>query len=77
VIATLMVIAVFRFGLLTAIVWQFVFFLSVSYPLTADFSVWYAGRSIFALTLLVALAIYGARVSLGGQRMFKSRLLEE
>ena len=77
VIATLMVIAVFRFGLLTAIVWQFVFFLSVSYPLTTDFSIWYAGRSILALTLLVALAIYGARVSLGGQRMFQSRLLEE
>jgi hypothetical protein len=58
-------------------VWQFVFFLSVSYPLTTDLSIWYANRSIFALGALAILACYGAYVSLGGQRMFQGRLLEE
>jgi len=77
VIATLMVVAVFRFGLLTAIVWQFVFFVTVSYPLTTDLSIWYANRSIFAIAVLLVLAIYGARVSLGGQKIFHGRLLED
>ncbi|HWO00399.1 MAG TPA: serine/threonine-protein kinase [Blastocatellia bacterium] len=77
VIAALLVIAVFRFGLLTAMVWQFVFVLSCFYPLTTDLSVWYAHRSIFALAMLVALASYGTYVSLGGQRVFQGRLLEE
>jgi serine/threonine-protein kinase len=76
-IATLMVITVCRFGLLTAIVWQFVFYLSLSYPLTTDLSIWYANRSIFALSVLVALSSYGAYISLGGQRMFHNKLLED
>lgn len=77
IIATLMVVAVFRFGLLTAIVWQFVFFLSVSYPLTTDFSIWYSNRTILCLVVLMALAIYGTRVSLGGQKLFSGKLLED
>jgi serine/threonine-protein kinase len=76
-IATLWVIAVVRFGLLTAMVWQLVFFLSAFYPLTTDISIWYASRSMFALLVLIALASYGAYVSLGGQRVFKSGLLED
>jgi serine/threonine-protein kinase len=75
-IAMLLVVAFSRFGLLTAIIWQFVFALSCFYPLTTDLSIWYAGRSIFALAVLVSLASYGAYVSLGGQRMFQQRLLE-
>lgn len=59
------------------IVGQFVFVLSCFYPVTTDLSIWYANRSIFALAVLVSLATYGAYVSLGGQRMFHGRLLEE
>jgi serine/threonine-protein kinase len=77
VIATLLVIAVVRFGLLTVIVYQFVFFLSYVSPLTSDLSVWYANRWMFMLVVLVALASYGAYISLGGQRMFHDRLLED
>jgi hypothetical protein len=77
VTAALLVVAVFRFGLLTAIVWQVVFDVSCFYPLTTDLSIWYANRSIFALGVLVALASYGAYVSLGGQQMFQGRLLED
>jgi eukaryotic-like serine/threonine-protein kinase len=77
VIATLLVVAAFRFGLLTAMVFQFVFVLSCFYPLTTDLSIWYSSRSLFALAVLVALASYGAYVSLGGQWMFQNRLLED
>jgi serine/threonine-protein kinase len=77
VIATLLVVAVFRFGLLTAIVWQFVFFVTISNPLTTDFSIWYANGSILAIALLLLMAIYSTRVSLGGQKIFQGRLLED
>lgn len=77
VIATLLVVGVFRFGLLTAIIAQFVFFLSFPFPLTTDLSIWYANRSLFALFVLIALASYGAYVSLGGQRILHTSLLED
>jgi serine/threonine protein kinase len=54
IIATLLVFAISRFGLLTAVVDQFVFILSFSCPLTTDLSIWYANRSMFALTVIVA-----------------------
>ena len=76
-ISALLVIAIARFGLLTSIVCQFVFFLTFIFPLTSDLSSWYANRAVFGLAILVALASYGAYVSLGGQRMFQSKLLEE
>jgi serine/threonine-protein kinase len=76
-IATFVVVGVFRFGLLTAIVSHFVFNLTFFFPLTTDLSIWYANRSIFALVVLAALASYAAYISLGGQRIFHNRLLED
>ena len=76
-IATFVVVGVFRFGLLTAIVSHFVFNLTFFFPLTTDLSIWYANRSIFALVVLAALASYGAFISLGGQQIFHNRLLED
>jgi len=70
-------VTVYRFGLLSAIVSQFVFLLSVFYPVTLDLSIWYANRSVFALAILTILACYGFYISLGGQRLFQTRLLEE
>ncbi len=44
--------------------------------MTTDFSLWYADRTVFALALVVTLAFYGLRTSLGGRPIFASRLLD-
>jgi predicted Ser/Thr protein kinase len=76
-ISLVIVIAVARLGLLATMVAQLFFFLTMVYPMTTDFSVWYASSTVFALTILLALAIYGFYTSLGGQRVFGEKLLHD
>ena len=64
------VIVLTRLGLLATTSFLFFQGLCVEYPLTADFSVWYAGGALFALGVAVALAIYGFRTSLAGRSLF-------
>ena len=61
-------VLIFRFGLLAygAGVFSYLFIRRV--PITLDPSAWYFGRSMFALMLLVAVAIYGFVISMGGKR---------
>ncbi len=58
----------YRFGLLAmsfmAVPWTFL----RAVPVTLDASAWYFGRSLFALLLIVALALCGFFISLGGKR---------
>lgn len=77
VISLIVVIMVARLGLLATMVAQLVFFLTAFYPLTTDFSIWYASSSVFALTIVLGLAIYGFYTSLGGQRVFGGKLLND
>ena len=63
--------------LLATMVAQLFFFLTRPYPLTTDFSVWYATSTIFALVIALGLAIYGFYISLGGQRVFGGKLLND
>jgi serine/threonine-protein kinase len=77
IMATLAVITVARFGLLAAIAWQLFFSVSYRYPLTTDLSIWYAPNGLFALAVLVALSGYGYYTSLGGQKVFGGKLLED
>ena len=72
-IALTIVTVVARFGLLATMAAQLVFFLSLEYPMTTDFSVWYASSTIFALVIILGLAVYGFYISLGGQRVFAGR----
>ena len=76
-IAVIIVIMVARLGLLATMVAQLVFFLTAFYPMTTDFSVWYASSTAFALTIVLGLAIYGFYTSLGGQRVFGGKLLSD
>ena len=76
-IATVSVISVARFGLLATIAFNLFFNLSFFYPLTSDFSVWYASAAFFPLVVMLTLAIYGFYISLGGQTVFKGGLLRE
>ncbi|MDQ3009726.1 MAG: hypothetical protein M3X11_03345 [Acidobacteriota bacterium] len=74
IIATSSVFTIFRFGLLAGMAWQLFFSLSFHYPLTANFSLWYANVTIFCLLVLTALAAFGCYTSIGGQKLFKRSL---
>jgi len=75
--AAAVVITVSRFGLLATIVYFLFFWLSFGYPVTLDLSNWYAGNSLFAIGVMVALSAYGCYTSLGGQKVFSGKLLKE
>jgi len=47
-----------------------------SFVLTTDFSTWYAGRSLLAVLVFAALAIYGFSISLAGRPLFKDEILD-
>ncbi|HJP94057.1 MAG TPA: serine/threonine-protein kinase [Pyrinomonadaceae bacterium] len=70
-------ILVARFGLLATMAAQLFFFLSAAYPMTTDFSAWYASSTIFAIVIALGLAVYGFYTSLGGQPVFGERLLSD
>jgi hypothetical protein len=76
-VALSITIVVARFGLLATMTAQLFFFLSVTYPLTTDFSAWYASSTIFALVVALGISVYGFYTSLGGRRVFADRLLGE
>jgi hypothetical protein len=77
IIATILVLTTARFGLLASMAWQFFFLLTFSWPLTTNFSQWYSSGTIFALTVLVGLAVYGFYTSLAGQPLFREGILKE
>jgi serine/threonine-protein kinase len=66
-VAATLTILISRFGLLATMVAQLFFFLSLAYPLTTDFSAWYAPSTIFALVIALGLSIYGFYISVGGK----------
>jgi len=76
-VALSITIVVARFGLLATMTAQLFFFLSVTYPLTTDFSAWYASSTVFALVVALGISVYGFYTSLGGRRVFADRLLGE
>jgi len=76
-VALSIAIVVARFGLLATMTHQLFFFLSVTYPLTTDFSAWYSSSTVFALVMALGISVYGFYTSLGGRRLFADRLLGE
>lgn len=75
--AVLFVIVCMRFGLMAAITSLFVVRLLNSVPITTDFSAWYAGSSLAVLLAVLAIAGYAFHTSLGGQKVFEGKLLNE
>jgi len=64
------VCVVTRFGLLAFVATAVTYRLTTTFPITADFSAWYAGGSLFSLIIVAALGVYGFYISLAGQRLF-------
>ena len=60
----------FRFGLLSVAATYFFFSLLQDWPLTLDFSQWFVWRSVFAMSLLVAIAIYAFLAINAGRAIF-------
>ncbi|MGQ0763340.1 MAG: serine/threonine-protein kinase [Acidobacteriota bacterium] len=75
--AVITVVVLARFGLLAMISRAIFFDLSLHNAITADFTSWYFGNTIFSAVVLFGLAIYGFYISLAGQPFFKSKLLED
>jgi protein kinase-like protein len=76
-IALTIVTVVARFGVLATMAAQLFFFLAIMYPMTTDFSAWYAPSMVFALALAMGVAVYGCYISLGGQSLFSDRFLND
>ena len=75
--AALYVVLLYRYGLLALLSSLFFFHLWVFFPITTEFSAWYAGDFVLALIMLVGLAAYGFYTSLGGQKVFRGQLLQD
>jgi hypothetical protein len=73
----LMIFVLLRYGLLPFVVGQAMVNILLFFPLTTDFSAWYAGSNIFALAFIVTLAAWAFHTALGGRALFKENLLDE
>ena len=75
--ATFVTLAAARFGLLALYSFFLFTFVSSGFPITSDFSSWYAGNTLFAFVVIMGLSLYGFYTSLAGQRIFEATFLKE
>jgi serine/threonine-protein kinase len=73
----LTIFVMLRFGLLSFVVGQAMLSILYLFPITADFSAWYAGSTIFTLAVIVTLAGFAFHTALGGRAVFQTKLLDE
>jgi serine/threonine-protein kinase len=73
--AALTVYILIRYGLVALAVSLFVIAMLLSFPLTLDFSKWYAGQSLLALGTVLALAVLGFREALAGRSVLREEVL--
>jgi serine/threonine-protein kinase len=66
-----------RYGLMTMGSSLFVGIVLGNFPITLNFSAWYVGTGILPLLFVLALAVLAFYTSLGGQKVFEGKLLEE
>jgi hypothetical protein len=74
---TMLLVSLFRFGLLTAFSTICVFWIVIRTPFTSDLGNWYAGHMILGLSVLLALLGFGFYTSLAGQPIFRDVLQEQ
>ncbi len=72
----LAIFTLIRFGVLPMVVGIFVSSLLPEFPVTADFSTWYAGSNIFALASVLALGAWSFHTTLAGRRLFQEGFLD-
>jgi serine/threonine protein kinase len=74
---SLMLYVMLRCGLFAYVVGAAVASVLMLFPITSDFSAWYAGSAIFTLICILALTGYAFHTALGGRPLFKAGFLEE
>lgn len=77
VVAGGLLVMIVRFGVVAVGSGVFVANLIGAFPITTDLSSWYAGYALFALAVVVAVALYGFRTSLAGRPMFGGGLIQD
>ena len=77
IFSSLAVFVMIRFGLLALVANWMVYNTLENYPLTTQWSAWYAGISLAGILLMAALAFYGFYTSLGSRPVFGGAVLEE
>ena len=75
-IAALAVFALIRFGILALMSGIIVLLTLGAFLFAADFSVWYAGSSLFAIGSILALTAYALYTALAGRPLFQAGFLE-
>jgi serine/threonine protein kinase len=72
-----MLYVMLRCGLFPYVVGASVASVLTLFPITSDFSAWYAGSTIFTLICIVALTAFAFHTALAGRPLFKAEFLEE
>lgn len=75
--ASLVIVVLYRYGLLALISAIFFLHLMIFFPVTSDFSAWYAADYVLALIISLALAIFGFYTSLAGEPLFRGALPDD
>jgi hypothetical protein len=75
VAAAFYVLAATRFGLLTLIAMQLFMVLFIAFPISPNFTAWYAQGGIFAIVVGLMIAGFGFYTSLAGQKIFREEML--
>jgi hypothetical protein len=73
----LIAVVMMRYGLVAVAVFYFTGIALIHFPVTLNFSVWYAGIGLAPLVAVLALAVFAFYTSLGGQKVFQGSLLED
>ncbi len=73
----LIAVAMTRYGLVAVAVSSFAQITLNAFPVTLNFSAWYAGIGLAPLVAVLALAVFAFYTSLGGQKVFRGSLLED
>ncbi len=77
VAAFLVVWVLYRYGLLALVSAVFFLHLVIFFPITSDFSAWYAADFVLALIISLALAGFAFYTSLAGQPLFSASLPDD
>jgi len=70
----LIVMTLMRLGLFAVTIAMFVTLFIKDFPVTTDFSVWYSSEVAVVFIVVIGLALYGFRVALAGQPLFRDEL---
>jgi hypothetical protein len=75
--ALLVIVVLYRYGLLALISAIFFLHWQIFYPVTRDLSAWYAGDFVLTLITSLALAGFGFYTSLAGEPLFRNAFPDE